>query len=683
MRLNALTPGDFHAMRELLGELTGHELDPSVRVLPPFHTDGGRNLRFGRNVFGEPRLHRDGPRRHRHRRRRDDRAERHEGRPAAHAGRRRPRARHPLTLRRPRDRLLRGGPDSCRIVSRTRILSSRDERRDLADVMIPAMRAAQEIGSRFGLRGEPVPLPGELDRNFALDGHVLKLHAPSTTRACSTSRTRRWSTSPSGRRASRRRGSSARATAPPACPADGGFARVLTRVPGTPWARSPPRRGGAGAASGVPWPRSTPRSRASSTRGLDRHLHWVMQRAAELRGAAPAGPIRCSSASPRRSCRALRALPAQAIHNDANEHNVLVGDDGLVSGADRLRRPLPRAAGVRAGRRVRLRDGRPGGPRSASCCRSWAGYHEVAPLAAGELALLPDLIRTRLAMSIAMAALQRAEQPDNDYLLISQDGVMNLLGRVGPEPHELELLRLRAACGYEPVPTARAVRAHLQAEPAGPVCAAPLEDAPVINFTGPDPASPEDPAFARALSRGPAGLQTGRVRGRAARRAAHAAPRGRHLPPRRRADPRPARRHGPRGRGPAAGARLGQHRRARAHHAPRAWRFHTLYGHLSEATATGLSPGDALSPRRCARAPRHRGRERRLGPPPAPAAAHHRPRARQRRARSRNARRAPRVGVGQPGPEPAARPARRRARGPAARPRRAARRPPDHDLAPR
>ncbi len=50
-RLNALVPGDFEAMRALLGELTGHELDPSVRVLPPFHTDVGRNLRFGRNVF--------------------------------------------------------------------------------------------------------------------------------------------------------------------------------------------------------------------------------------------------------------------------------------------------------------------------------------------------------------------------------------------------------------------------------------------------------------------------------------------------------------------------------------------------------------------------------------------------------------------------------------------------------
>jgi acetyltransferase-like isoleucine patch superfamily enzyme len=50
-RLNALPPGDFDAMRALLGELTGQQIDPSVRVLPPFHTDGGTNLRFGRNVF--------------------------------------------------------------------------------------------------------------------------------------------------------------------------------------------------------------------------------------------------------------------------------------------------------------------------------------------------------------------------------------------------------------------------------------------------------------------------------------------------------------------------------------------------------------------------------------------------------------------------------------------------------
>jgi acetyltransferase-like isoleucine patch superfamily enzyme len=61
-------------MRALLGELTGRALDPSVRVLPPFHTDSGRNLRFGRtcsSTHGCTAMDLGG---HRHRRRRDDRA---------------------------------------------------------------------------------------------------------------------------------------------------------------------------------------------------------------------------------------------------------------------------------------------------------------------------------------------------------------------------------------------------------------------------------------------------------------------------------------------------------------------------------------------------------------------------------------------------------------------------------
>jgi Ser/Thr protein kinase RdoA (MazF antagonist) len=142
----------------------------------------------------------------------------------------------------------------------------------------------------------------------------------------------------------------------------------------------------------------------------------------------------------------LRALPAQAIHNDANEHNVLVDGDGEVRGlidfGDLCR--APRICGV-----------------AVACAYAMttltaperqflplaAGYHEVAPLAPEELALLPDLIRTRLAMSVAMAARQRREQPANDYLLISQEGIVALLGRLGPAPRELEQLRLRAACG--------------------------------------------------------------------------------------------------------------------------------------------------------------------------------------------------------------------------------------------
>ena len=50
-RINAVAPGDFAAMQAVLSELTGRDVDASVRVVPPFYPDGGHNLRFGRNVF--------------------------------------------------------------------------------------------------------------------------------------------------------------------------------------------------------------------------------------------------------------------------------------------------------------------------------------------------------------------------------------------------------------------------------------------------------------------------------------------------------------------------------------------------------------------------------------------------------------------------------------------------------
>ncbi|MGO1285239.1 MAG: sugar O-acetyltransferase, partial [Brachybacterium sp.] len=38
-------------IRELLSELTGTAVDDSVTLFPPLHSDFGKNLRIGRNVF--------------------------------------------------------------------------------------------------------------------------------------------------------------------------------------------------------------------------------------------------------------------------------------------------------------------------------------------------------------------------------------------------------------------------------------------------------------------------------------------------------------------------------------------------------------------------------------------------------------------------------------------------------
>lgn len=38
-------------VRALLSQLVGYEVDPTVRLFPPFYTDFGHNIRLGRNVF--------------------------------------------------------------------------------------------------------------------------------------------------------------------------------------------------------------------------------------------------------------------------------------------------------------------------------------------------------------------------------------------------------------------------------------------------------------------------------------------------------------------------------------------------------------------------------------------------------------------------------------------------------
>ncbi|MCZ7596759.1 MAG: phosphotransferase [Gammaproteobacteria bacterium] len=94
----------------------------------------------------------------------------------------------------------------------------------------------------------------------------------------------------------------------------------------------------------------------------------------------------------------LLRLPAQLIHNDANDHNIIMGDDG------RVRSVIDFGDAVRGQRVTEI---------AVACAyamcgsadpfrvaaRIVAGYHSVSPLDARELALIPDLVETRAAMS--------------------------------------------------------------------------------------------------------------------------------------------------------------------------------------------------------------------------------------------------------------------------------------------
>lgn len=49
--MNRLTYEDLDEVRALFAELIGQELDDGFRLIPPFATDSGRNIRVGQRVF--------------------------------------------------------------------------------------------------------------------------------------------------------------------------------------------------------------------------------------------------------------------------------------------------------------------------------------------------------------------------------------------------------------------------------------------------------------------------------------------------------------------------------------------------------------------------------------------------------------------------------------------------------
>ncbi len=173
--------------------------------------------------------------------------------------------------------------------------------------------------------------------------------------------------------------------------------------------------------------------------------------------------------------------PTRSIHNDANEHNVLVEDDGTVSGLIDFGDVVwtARVCGLAVAGAYAM-QGQPDPARAV--VPVVRGYHEVTPLREDELAVLFELMRVRLLMSVAMAAKQFAAAPDNDYLLISQSGVSEVLDRLEGEDADLAHFRFRDACGYEPSPRSRRIRQLLATTTSAAVMEGDLANAPVLDL---------------------------------------------------------------------------------------------------------------------------------------------------------------------------------------------------------
>ncbi|MGK9263128.1 aminotransferase class III-fold pyridoxal phosphate-dependent enzyme [Sinorhizobium meliloti] len=329
------------------------------------------------------------------------------------------------------------------------------------------------LAREYGVAGETVALPGEHDLNFriqASDGRafLLKLHALGAPEeldmqiAVLDHLAREATDLPVSKALPSRSGVS--------------FirvefkgervARLLTWLPGEIWARAANRTSNSVETLGALLGKLDRSLAGFSHPGARREYAWDIARA-EMH---LANVVLIEDVEKRSAVRAildhfvstvlprLEACPRQVIHNDANDYNVLVGADGCVSGL------LDFGDMVESYRVVEVAVASAyaliGTPDPIGAIARLAGaYHGVNPLGETEAELIFDLVRTRYAVSMCMAARQIRDNPENTYLLVSQEDVWRELKRLEQENRSFAIARLRDACGFAPIPrAARVVR---------------------------------------------------------------------------------------------------------------------------------------------------------------------------------------------------------------------------------
>ena len=246
---------------------------------------------------------------------------------------------------------------------------------------------------------------------------------------------------------------------------EGGYmCRLLNFRPGTPLAETRPHREALLRDIGRFMGRLDRALEAFSHDAQDRYLYWDSKHAATTIREG----LECIAGDERRGlvehylssfedavAPILKTLPKGVIHNDGNDHNILVRDStmaGILDFGDIVSSALVfEVANTATYCILDKKD-----PiRIAS--HVVAGYHEAHPLSATELELVFPLICTRLTMSVANAARQAKDEPDQDYLRVSERAAWQMLEKLKSICPRLAHYRFRDACGLSPLPHTQAV----------------------------------------------------------------------------------------------------------------------------------------------------------------------------------------------------------------------------------
>ena len=167
-------------------------------------------------------------------------------------------------------------------------------------------------------------------------------------------------------------------------------------------------------------------------------------------------------------------LRRSVIHNDANDHNVVVSAEGdldaryqrvagLIDFGDMVHSLTVADLAIAIAYAV-LDKTDP--MRAAEAIVG--GYHQVYPLLDEEIAALFGLVLLRLSVSVCVAADQQRQRPDDKYLTVSQDAIRRTLPALAAIPPPFAEAVFRRACGLPADSNIIAAVPESASPPAGP-----------------------------------------------------------------------------------------------------------------------------------------------------------------------------------------------------------------------
>jgi len=151
----------------------------------------------------------------------------------------------------------------------------------------------------------------------------------------------------------------------------------------------------------------------------------------------------------------LPQIRKSVIYNDANDYNTLVStqpldkkvigfiDFGDVVYTETINDVAIAAAYACMGKADPL----------TAAAHVVKGFNEKFPISEQELALIFPLIALRLCVSVTSSALNKVNEPDNTYLVVSEKPAWDLLEKLIQIPPELAHFTFRHYCGWEACPT--------------------------------------------------------------------------------------------------------------------------------------------------------------------------------------------------------------------------------------